>query len=237
MKDWAISSENDVYDNLAYTIGFLLGDGSLDCCPYKDKNGVRRFHNNVVFVCSDEEPILRVQQQLEAVFDYKYSINSRILKSGLKHWRIAIGRRDAFDWFSVNTNWKGKVPDYYFSADNEVKKEVIRGLMDSDGHCAEFVDTFRGKDKGVKRWTIGFSNNKIEIINNCAALMQMVGIKVGKIAEGKKKGYRATYMIRPNPRSFHEAGMFFYASRKQEKFDRYVEHVIGSETLRATPSI
>ena len=97
--------------------------------------------------------------------------------------------------------------------------------------------TVGGKDKGVKRWTIGFSNNKIEIINNCAALMQMVGIKVGKIAEGKKKGYRATYMIRPNPRSFHEAGMFFYASRKQEKFDRYVEHVIGSETLRATPSI
>lgn len=235
MKDWAISSENDVYDNLAYTVGFLLGDGSLDCCPYKDSNGKKRFHNSVVFVCSDPEPIKRVQDQLEVVFGRKYSINSRILKSGLEHWRIAIGRRDAFDWFSINTNWKNEVPKYYFGADPEVKKEVIRGLMDSDGHCAEFVDRFK-TEKGVKRWTVGFSNNKIEIINNCAALMQSVGCKVGKITEGKKKGYRTTYIIRPNPRSFHESGLSFYATRKQEKFDRYVEHVIGSETLRATPS-
>jgi len=231
MKDWAISSENDVYDNLAYSVGFFLGDGSLSNAPFTStRNGKTYFHNDVVFVCSDKEPIERVQFQLENVFGKKYSITERTLKSGILHWRITAHKRDIFDWFSVNTNWKNEVPGYYFSASKEVKKELIRGLMDSDGHCAEFTDN------GNKRWTVGFSNNKIEIINNCAALMQMVGIKVGKIAEGHKKGYRTTYMIRPNPRSFHESGMFFYASRKQEKFDRYVEHVIGSETLRATPS-
>jgi hypothetical protein len=66
--------------------------------------------------------------------------------------------------------------------------------------------------------------------------MQSMGIKVGKITTMKKAGYRDVYGVYPNPRSFHEAGMSFHASRKQARFNRYVEHVLGSETLRAAPA-
>lgn len=230
MKDWAISSEKRVYDELAYTIGFFLGDGSLSTSPFRSSvNGKTYFHNDVVFVCSDLEPIERVSDQLERVFGRRPAMTTRTIKSGSLHYRVSTHRRDVFNFFAVNTEWKTKVPTYYFSAEPEVQKEVLRGLMDSDGHCAEY------KDGKVKRWMLGFSNTKRGVIEDCASLFQKAGVKVGVISEGNKKGYKPTYIIHPNMRSFHEAGMFFYASRKQEKFDRYVDHVLRSETTMAAP--
>ena len=237
MKDWVISSEKHVYDTWAYTVGFFLGDGSLSNLPFKSsKNGKTYFHNDVVFVCSDPEPIYRVQKDGHEIIGKKYSITKRNLNSGIPHWRVSFHRRDVFDWFAVNTNWRSEIPAYYFSCEKEIQKQVLQGLMDSDGHCAEFVDK-GGSKNGVKRWMLGFSNTKLSLIENTASLFQRVGVRVGKISEANKKGYRPNYIIRPNMRDFHECGLSFLADRKQQKFNRYVSHVLGSETLRAAPLI
>jgi len=224
-----------MFDKLAYSVGFFLGDGSLYSGPFiSSKNGKTYFHNDVVFVCSDLEPIERVQSQIESAFGKSYNIQQRILPSGLPHYTLTAHRREIFDFFSVNTTMRWEIPQYYFSAPRETKLELCRGLMDSDGHCAEFIDNHDPRYE-VKRWTIGFSNGKLRIVQGLASIMQSLGMKVGVISPAKKAGYRDTYIIRPNPRSFHEAGMFFYASRKQAKFNRYIEHVLGSETLRTAP--
>lgn len=223
------------FDTLAYSVGFFLGDGSLYSGPFiSSRNGKTYYHNDVVFVCSDKEPVDRVQMQIEQAFGKKYNMQQRTLPSGLPHYVVTSHRREIFDFFSVNTAMRGEIPQYYFSASKEAKLELLRGLMDTDGHCAEFVDRHDPRYE-VKRWAVGFSNTKLPLVQGCASIMQSIGIKVGVITTGRKSGYRDMYMIRPNPRSFHEAGMFFYASRKQAKFDRYVSHVLGSETLRAAP--
>jgi len=225
-----------MFDKLAYSVGFFLGDGSLYSGPFiSSRNGKTYYHNDVVFVCSDLEPVQRVQDQIEATFGKRYNMQTRTLPSGRPHYSMSAHRREIFDFFSVNTAMRGEIPPYYFSAPKDVKLELCRGLMDTDGFSAEFVD---GTDPRyqIKRWMVGFSNGKLPIIQGLAAIAQSLGIKIGKISTAKKAGYQDVFIIRMNPRSFHEAGMFFYASRKQAKFNRYLEHVLGSETLRTAPA-
>jgi hypothetical protein len=229
-----------MFDKLAYSVGFFLGDGCLHSGAFvSSNNGKTYYHNDVIFVCSDLEPIRRVQDQIAEAFGKKYNMQTRTLPSGTLHYTMAAHRREIFDFFSVNTAMRFEVPAYYFSASRDVKLELCRGLMDTDGFSAEFVDTSidkrTGKRGAIKRWQVGFSNGKLPIVQGFASIMQSVGVKMGKISTQRKAGYREVYNVNPNPRSFHEAGMFFYASRKQAKFDRYVAHVLGSETLRTAP--
>jgi hypothetical protein len=232
-----------MFDKLAYSIGHFLGDGHLYSGPFvSTRNGKTYFHNDVIFMCSDIEPPTRVQMQIEQAFGKKYNMQTRIIKSGLPHYVVTAHRKEIFDFFSVNTTMRTEVPSYYFSAAPDVKMELCRGLMDTDGHCAEFVD--RSLDKrvnkhyAIKRWQLGFSNGKLPLVQGFAALMQSVGVKCGKITTMKKSGYRDVYGVHPNIRDFNEVGMSFYASRKQARVDRYIAHMLGSETLytaSATP--
>lgn len=226
-----------MYDELAYSVGFFLGDGSLYAGPFiSPGNGKTYYKNDVVFVCSDLEPVQRVQVQIETVFGKRYNMVTRTLPSGLPHYSLTAHRRPIFEFFSVNTAMRQEIPSYYFSAAPETKRELLRGLLDTDGFVAEFVDRSRGPGRGIKRWQVGFCNGKLAIVQGVASIMQTIGIRVGKITTMRKAGYRDVYGIHPNPRSFQEAGMFFYASRKQARLNRYLEHVLGSETKDAAPA-
>lgn len=230
-----------MFDKLAYSVGFFLGDGCLYSGPFVSiRNGKTYYHNDVIFVCSDVEPVERVQAQIESVFGKRYNMQTRILPSGTPHYTLSAHRREIFDFFSVNTAMRFEIPKFYHSANKETKLELCRGLMDTDGFSAEWIDTTLdkrvNKRYAVKRWQIGFSNGKLPIVQGFASIMQSIGVKVGKICTQQKSGYRDMYCVHPNSRSFHEAGMFFYASRKQAKFDRYVAHVLGSQTLRTAPA-
>lgn len=229
-----------MFDKLAYTVGFFLGDGSLYSGPFvSTRNGKTYYHNDAIFVCSDLEPVERVQNQIEDVFGKRYNMQTRTLPSGTLHYTLTAHRREIFDFFAVNTAMRSEIPQFYFSANRETKLELCRGLMDTDGFSAEFVDTTLdkrvNKRYAIKRWQVGFSNGKLALVQGFASIIQSIGVKVGKISTQRKSGYRDVYCVHPNPRSFHENGMFFYASRKQAKFDRYVAHVLGSETLRTAP--
>jgi hypothetical protein len=226
-----------MFDELAYLIGFFLGGGALYSGPFKSsRNGKTYFHNDVVFVCSDIEPVQIVQAQIEQAFGKRYNMQTRMLPSGLPHYVVTAHRREIFDFFAVNTAMRTEIPAYYFSAPRQAKIDLCQGLMDADGSCAEFVDKTDPRYE-IKRRMLLFSNTKLPIIQGLASILQSLGVKVGKISVGQKKGYRDCYMIRPNPRSFHEAGMSFRASRKQAKFNRYIEHVLGSETAARTAPV
>lgn len=225
-----------MFDDLAYAVGFFLGDGSLYSGPFiSSRNGKTYFHNDVIFVKSDIEPIERVQAQIAEVFGRSYKVQTRILPSGQKHWTLTAHHRQIFEFFAVNTAMRQEIPAHYFGASREVKLELARGLMDSDGHCAEFIDRHDPKYE-IKRWQLGYSGTKLAIVQGLAAILQSLKIRVGVISPAKKAGYQDCYIIHPNLRDFHQSGLFFYATRKQARVDRYLEHVLGSETLHAAPA-
>lgn len=221
-----------MFDELAYSVGFFLGDGALYAGMKKaTSNGKFYDHKYVHFGCSDLDAIVRVQDQIEEVYGKRYNMYTYALPSGLPHHVLKPCRKDIFDFFAVNTSWRQEIPQHYFSASREVKLELCRGLMDTDGSCAETID----KNTKCPRWILSFSGNKKQIVAGFASIMQSVGVKMGQICSPTRTGYKDMYYVHPNPRSFHEAGMSFHASRKQAKFDRYVARVLGSETLRAAP--
>lgn len=231
MKDSTISSEKHIFDELAYTVGFFLGDGSLYSGPFiSTRNGKTYYHNDVVFGCGDLDAIERVQSQIELVFGKRYNIQHRILNTGSTYYVLSTHRRPIFNFFSVNTAMRTVIPHYYFGASPEVRKELCSGLMDSDGHCMETV-----LPGGGPRWQLGFSNGNLGLVQDTASIMQKLGVKVGNLTASKKAGFKDVHILHPNARSFYENGFRFHVARKQARLDRYVAHVLGSETLRTTP--
>lgn len=234
--DWAIRSEkhedqlDDQLRRMAYTIGVVLGDGYLQ--SYSAQKNGKWYPLQVVRVGKpDLDTIERVRDQIEAVFGARYAIMPKTLKSGLTFYQLHAYRRDIFEFFATNTALKTKIPEFFFSADADTKREMIAGLMDSDGYISERPDP-----KGVTRWNIGFSNTKRDLVSGLAALMSSLGVKIGKVCEYQKAEYALLYSINPNLRSFTDAGCYFRAERKAKKLSNCTNFMLGSETLHAAPS-
>ena len=228
MENQQGNSHESALHRLAYTVGFFLGDGSLSSYPFiSPKNGVEYYKNDVAFGKPDLEVIEKVRDQIADVFGKSYAIVHRKLKSGLPYFELTAHRRGIFAFFAVNTMMKSQIPALYFSASPAIKKELLTGLFDADGHVAEFIDGTRN----TRRWQMGFSNTNRRLVEETASLLQQVGVKVGQISEANKAGYRTCFIIHPNMRSWGEAGFRFVSRRRQQKFDAYLAHVNASETL------
>jgi intein/homing endonuclease len=133
-----------------------------------------------------------------------------------------------FDFFSINTQFKAIIPQFYFSASDDAKRDLIAGLMDSDGYITRICN----KNK-YTQWQIGFAMTKREIVAGAANIMRSLGVKVGKLGEYDKGNYQSMYGITPNIRSYIDAGCYFHSSRKSSRLQAYLEHVLASETLHA----
>lgn len=222
---------HEVIENLAYTIGFFLGDGCLSSYPFtSSRNGRTYYKNDVAFGKPDLEVLEKVQRQIADAFGKEYGIVKRTLRSGSKYYELTAHRRDIFDFFAVNTRMKAEIPPVLFGASQECRRELLSGLFDSDGHVSQF------EDSGRKRWQLGFSNNNRKLVEDTASLLQKLGVRVGRISEGHKAGYVTTYMIHPNLRDWHENGFRFVSRRRQSRVDDYIAHVTGSETVYAEPA-
>ena len=219
-------SKEDALFRLAYSVGFFMGDGCLSAYP-DSKSG--KIYHSVRFGKPDCNVLERVRDQIKDVFGKEYRVRARILKSGMQYYVMDVYSKDIFDFFAVNTCMKAALPQEYFSAPEEIRREVLRGLFDSDGHVAEFMDG------SIHRWQVGFSNTNLPLVQTVASMMQRIGVKVGVISEMKKTGYRICYGVKPNIRSFIDAGLFFYSRRRQDKIDRYLAHMCAPETAPAAP--
>lgn len=211
----------------AYSIGFILGDGCFYQCSELHENGKRYSRRNVQISKQDLEPIERVRDEIETVFGVKYSVFKRTPNKGLPIYHLRAGRHDVFDFFSINTYNKTQIPQFYFSASDNIKRDLIAGLMDSDGYIMHH--------KTNTQWQLGFAMTKHEIVAGAANIMRSLGVKVGKLGEYEKGQYRNMYGINPNIRSFIEAGCYFHSNRKASRVQAYLNYVLGSEAMHAAP--
>jgi LAGLIDADG-like domain len=233
--DWTISSESHIFsevktllDDLAYSFGFFLGDGSFGISK-RERDGNTYFESFIVFADSDADTVARVNQELTKIFGRSYSVLERDTPKGTRMYQLVIRRDDVVNMFGLLTAFRMRIPQYYFGAERVIKIEFLRGCLDTDGYISE-------RDFGsYKRWSVGFANTNLSLVQGVAAIMQSLGVQVGKIGESRKGEYRSCYRISPNIKSFLEAGLGFYSARKAQKLQNYMNYVAGSETLYTAP--
>lgn len=218
--DWTISSENDMLFRLAYSMGAFLGDGNFRYRPEYRAAELQIWKQ-------DREVAEEVLKEVNAVFKVNYEVQERE-DHGVKLYAARIGKLRIGAVFALATNWRNEVPREFFSASRDVKVRLIAGLMDTDGYVS-YGATASGS--GGPRWLLGFANTNLGLVQSLASMLQSLGVKVGAVITQPRKGYVDYYHIRPNMRSFTDAGLYFLSKRKQGRLSDWYKHVVGSETL------
>lgn len=223
----AISSENNDLFKMAYSIGAFLGDGS---CFFNFGYGNGSWHTTDISTM-DREVVERVQKEVKELCGHEYKIQHKVLKSGTDFFMLRMTRRALYDFFSVNTDNRRRIPEAIFTAPQEIKLALIAGMFDTDGAICESLNENGSRTGSNLRWQLHFVNTEEAMVKDLARLLQGIGVKVGSVTK-QDKGYRLTsYRISPNLRSFITAGCYFEIKRKQALLAKYLEQVIGSETL------
>jgi len=224
---------NIQWKNIAYSIGVFLGDGHAGCYPVWRKKSARLRY--VIGIASmDQEPVEKFKDQVNNFFKTNYKIWSFFNKHGTLRHRIMTYQRSIFDFFTINTDNRWYIPPEIFRADDISKKEMIAGLLDTDGSIAK---SNRGKNKAPV-WTMSFSNNKLSLTNGLLKLLKMNKIKTGKISWDKREYVTGEHhSVSINLKSFVDSDCYLYNQRKLKKLKSYIDQVCPSETKCAAPII
>lgn len=216
-------------EQLAYSIGFFLGDGNLRV----DTAG-KRF---VRFFKPDREPLERVSRELETMFGFAYKVSLENNKhvSG-NYYRLIASNPAIFDFLAFNTAMRTEIPKEFFQAAPSAQLALLAGLIDSDGYVSI---TSRGGNRADEvRCMMGFGNSLRGLVEQFADITRLCGIKPGQIVTDVPKisHYRTMFSVTLNIRSAWIAGLRLTSERKQQKFATAAAKFSASETMYASPS-
>lgn len=219
--DWAISTENEALLRMAYSLGAFTGDGWSQ--PYVNYGNGGWY--TVGISCQDREIVERFCEEIAECFGKHYAINEYRAKSGCKMFTCSSKRRAVYDFFVDQTVMKTRVPAGIARAEKHIIKHYIAGLFDTDGTVVF---------NSANRYQLKFGSVERVLVGDVAYMLQRCGVKVGKIGQYDKGGYRTHYTIQPNIRSFIEAGFYFGCERKAARLEDYSKKVlVASETVYA----
>ena len=216
-----------VIEPVAYTIGALLGDGSVKHHMSVNSEGKMSETYAVVIANMDKECVDRVCGEINRFCRTQYNTVDYRNPNGTTMYRLAINNRDIYTFFHYFILDKMLLADEIFRASREARVNFLAGLFDTDGMITQSSGYYR----------IGYAARMRTLVEDVARLMQKLGVKVGKIHE-QVSGYGTTmYVIKPNLRSFVDAGCYFYIQRKVNKLYDYLNmvKVKPSETIMPGP--
>lgn len=209
-----MDNQQDEFEELAYSVGFFLGDGSLYCAKTRRSFQVR-------FEKPDLECLEKVSAQLAKVFGNGGNIYSRQKASwrtgklGVVTHQLVVCSREAHDWLAVNTLMRSRLPDVYFSSPAEIQREVLAGFIDSDGSVEVSKAGYT---------TVRFTNCELAIVGAVRGLAENLGIPCGDVIQDlrhKRVGYRMTL----NTKSFAES-VRLTSQRKEARLEAYRERFL-----------
>lgn len=204
-----MDNQQDEFAELAYSVGFFLGDGTLYCAKSRGSYQVR-------FEKPDLECLQKVSGQMAKVFGNGGNISSRQRpswrtgKMGVEVHQLIVCSRDAHDWLASATLMRRVVPSEYFSMPVGVQKEVLAGLMDADGSA---------EVSKLGYVTIRFTNCELPLIDGVRGLAESIGIPCGEVVPDLRHK-RVNYRMTLNTRSFAEK-MYFCSERKNARLQAY----------------
>jgi DNA-binding transcriptional regulator WhiA len=204
-----------VMEPVAYTIGALLGDGSVKHHVSINSAGIMSKNYMVVIANMDRECVDRVCGELNRFCNTQYDVKEFINPNGTTMYRLAINNENIFTFFYYFIQDKMFIADEIFRASREARLNFIAGLFDTDGSIAQYSGYYR----------ISYAARLRTLVEDVARLLQKLGVKVGKIHE-QVSGYGTTiYVIKPNIRSFIDSGCYFYIQRKADRLYKYLNSV------------
>ncbi|NJM09626.1 MAG: hypothetical protein HC883_01610 [Bdellovibrionaceae bacterium] len=206
--------ENETLAKMAYVIGFFLGDGGL----YRqlDRDAYRIHFTKMDIEC------------LEAVM---HVLGRKTIRKHGSSFRIEYYGKDLYEFLAFNTEFRTVVPYQYITASEHVVKELVAGLMDSDGSVTHT------ESEGYDRWQLSFTNTERKLMEAMQHFLRKSGVDAGKITTVANPGHRMVMHIRPNLKQFAERGFYFRNLRKMQRLNDYMQKVHASETLYAAPSL
>lgn len=193
---------------LAYTIGFLLGDGYFQLTPQG-----RKF---VRVAKPDLEPIERIRDEVQEFCGVAYTISQKAKHVKGDYWGVDMTNVKLWDYIYTITKCKTEIPDWWQEWDKDSIAAMLSGLIDSDGYVAG--PNSQGKMQ------MAFTNNRQSLVNAVYEMCQFLEIHTGQVGEfeGTSKGKQYThYRITINLQSFKSAGIQLTCKRKQAKIDLY----------------
>lgn len=160
-------------NNVAYSFGRFVGDGSTFCC---DSNYVVDGFN-IVFTSKERGELLFIKESLENSFGIDININeSKDFDSIYLRKKNIILSNFLRNAFGENSHTK-RIPSFIWKSPKHIIESFLLGLFDADGMVTE--------RNGLR---IVLSNNKL--IKDIQALMNMIGY-TGRITETSRDGFKS----------------------------------------------
>jgi len=155
-------------EDLAYLIGFFLGDG----CATPEKNSPNRFSlslgkekvncyikelSRIIRDKLGSKPIIEKRRRGDILLHF----HSFEFKMILQHLGI-LGKK-------CNEKF---IPDIFFNVKENIQMALLRGLLESDG----FITVWRGKDKRSVKAVYGWRVSSPKLIEGMLAILRQLGI-------------------------------------------------------------
>lgn len=213
------NQQGNLLDNLeqvikpiAYSLGALLGDGTLGHYTNVSTVGKKYETHKVAISNMDRECIERVCGEINMFCDTQYFTREYTNNNGTTMFRLSINNIDIYTFFNYFISNKMFVADEIFRSDRQTRLDFLAGLFDTDGTITQHSGYYK----------VGYAARIKTLVEDVARLLQKLGVKVGKVYE-QVSGFGTTmYVIKPNIRSFFEAGCYFYIQRKANRLSDYL---------------
>jgi len=208
------------FDVMAYSIGALTGDGHTRNYVVQ-RDGGKGFQVTYPVTISnmDRDCVGRVCWEINSLFDKAYDIVPYNNVNGTQMFRLAINNSIINQFFAYFIGEKQFVADEVFRASKQAKLDYLAGLFDTDGYVAEIKHP---QSKYGYSWRVGFASRHRTFVEDVTRLMQKLGIKVGSIYSQVSGHGTVMFVIKPNIRSFIEAGCYFNIKRKNDRLKHYM---------------
>lgn len=195
----------------AYLLGCYFGDASVF------KRGNTYAYS---FECIDKEFIDKVADCLSRFINRDVRVHQRV---GTNKYYLQVCSKE-FKVLVDDTAGCRYIPDYVYQWSEELKKEFLEGVLDSDGWVSQ-----RSNPNGNTRWMMGYGTT-YSWTYDIKRMLQSLGVSCGKTREIQTKN-KVQLSFTMNLKSFIESGLKFNIVRKQKRLNNYREKRMKSQRL------
>lgn len=214
----------------AYLLGVYLGDGCVTTSGQIALSTGRAslvFRLNTIdkdFADATADALLDLTGKRPNVREHPVK-----MKNAANNFAMSHACRELCEQLVADTNDKTAIPAYVFRWPDDLKREFIAGLMDSEG----FVAANKGGLTG-RSFYMGFKSCDVWV-PDFVRILQSVGVHIGKIGieKPRKPGYKVPTRFTIKMQSWVDSGCRFKIARKQLRADRWAETTPIPHNMRA----